>query len=348
MRPPIKHVHALSLCAVFFLAACAEAEKKTATQAHFSETVNAQTFLKGNIHAHTSKSDGNVRPEIALKWFKKHGYSFAVITDHDKLTQERSLDDRSFVTLNGVEITGIAAGKKPVHVNAICGSTALQGIQDASRPISEVLQAEIELSRKDGAITLVNHPNYEWAIGASDLLATDGFELLEIASGSPLVHDGGDSSHPSQEELWDTYMTKKHRIYGAAADDSHNYSTFNERESNPGRAWINVWAPELSAEAICKAIREGHFYSSRGTKISALVVTPRTLELAVEHWDPSVDRIDFIGAGGQLLDRVTTTPARYTLRGGEGYVRAHVYQGIDKKTGAKREAWTQAYFIKYD
>ncbi|MBI3558030.1 MAG: hypothetical protein HY074_17335, partial [Deltaproteobacteria bacterium] len=203
-------------------------------------------------------------------------------------------------------------------------------------------------SHKDGAISILNHPNFGWAFTTEDLFATDGFELLEIASGHFLINENGDDKHSSEEELWDQFMTKKHRVFGVAVDDSHNYTKFADTEANPGRAWIQVWAPELSQQAICMALRQGHFYASRGTKITALVVTPHTLELSVDGWQPSTDHVDFVGKGGELLDRVTTLPAKYTLRGGEGYVRAHVRQESQDSKIKRREAWTQPYFIKND
>jgi hypothetical protein len=311
----------------------------------FAETVNAQNFYKGNLHVHTAKSDGDASPEQTLNWYKKHGYSFVALTDHNMLTVAGK-DDKNFITLNGVEITGVSFNNAPIHVNAICGTRSLVGVRDTTKTAAQVLAEEVAISRKDGAVTLVNHPNFGWALSMEDVLSVDGFQLLEIASGHPQVHDEGNSEHPSAEEIWDAYMTKKHRIFSAAVDDAHDFLHEGEKRF-PGVAYIQAWAPELTKDAICIALARGHFYSSKGAKITALVVEPRSIQLGVDHWQPATDHVDFIGAGGQLLARVTTMPARYDLRGGEGYVRAHVVQGSADHT-TQNEAWTQAYFLKHD
>src|SRR5262249_32136232 len=162
-------------------------------------------------------SDGDASPDSVVQWYKRHGYHFLSLTDHDKLTKpKRRKSDRQkdFVLLHGVELSS-SSRKIPIHVNALCGHSAAAGVESDKSP-SEVLAETIEISRKDGAITLVNHPNFGWALSGPDLLANDGFELLEIASGHPEAHDGGDAAHPSAEELWDQYMGKKHRIFSVA------------------------------------------------------------------------------------------------------------------------------------
>lgn len=319
------------------------------TKARFAETVNAKNFYKGNLHTHTSRTDGDSSPSTVLKWYRSNGYSFVAITDHDKFTATpKGIRTNEFITLPGVEITGLARVKGgqslPVHVNALCVNKELVGIRD-HKPVSDILRANLNLSRDSGAVTMLNHPNFYWAIKPSDLLAADGFEMLEIASGHPLVNERGNASNPSAEELWDSYMTKVHRVFGVAVDDSHHFKEFKADKANPGRAWIQAWAPELSQEAICNALRNGHFYSSKGAKIRSLAVSRKSMEVTVTDWKPATDYVDFIGARGELLNRSTANPAIYTLRGGEGYVRAHVVQGSGED---KRHAWTQAYFITYD
>lgn len=319
------------------------------TTARFIETISAKDFYKGNLHTHTSETDGDTPLSGVLKWYRSHGYSFVAITDHDKLTETPAgLETKEFITIPGVEATGLARVKGgqslPVHVNALCVDKKLAGFRD-HQPVADILRANINLSRESGAVTMVNHPNFFWAIKPDVLLSADGFELLEIASGHPLVNERGNSTAPSAEKMWDLYMTKVHRIFGVAVDDSHHFKDFKADNANPGRGWVQVWAPELTKDAICNALRNGHFYSAKGAEIRALSVSQAHMEVSVANWQPSTDYVEFIGARGELLNRVTTNPAVYTLRGGEGYVRARVVQGAKKN---KRHAWTQAYFISYD
>ncbi len=42
-------------------------------------------WWKGNMHTHTVWSDGNHYPEVVADWYKKQGYNFLVLTDHNTL-----------------------------------------------------------------------------------------------------------------------------------------------------------------------------------------------------------------------------------------------------------------------
>jgi hypothetical protein len=39
-------------------------------------------WLKGNLHAHTTVSDGKDPPDKVAAWYREHGYAFLAITDH--------------------------------------------------------------------------------------------------------------------------------------------------------------------------------------------------------------------------------------------------------------------------
>ncbi len=44
-------------------------------------------WWKGNTHTHTFWSDGQDYPEMVADWYKKHGYNFLVLSDHNVLSQ---------------------------------------------------------------------------------------------------------------------------------------------------------------------------------------------------------------------------------------------------------------------
>ncbi len=50
-------------------------------------------FYKGNLHTHTLWSDGDDYPEMVADWYKRHGYQFLALTDHNVLSEsERWID----------------------------------------------------------------------------------------------------------------------------------------------------------------------------------------------------------------------------------------------------------------
>jgi hypothetical protein len=44
-------------------------------------------FFKGNLHTHSLWSDGDDFPEMIADWYKRHGYDFLALTDHNILAQ---------------------------------------------------------------------------------------------------------------------------------------------------------------------------------------------------------------------------------------------------------------------
>lgn len=40
-------------------------------------------WYRGNTHTHTLWSDGDAPPELAVEWYRTHGYDFLVLSDHN-------------------------------------------------------------------------------------------------------------------------------------------------------------------------------------------------------------------------------------------------------------------------
>jgi hypothetical protein len=284
-------------------------------------------WLKGNLHTHTSQSDGDSTPAEMAAWYRDHGYAFLVITDHDKLTQ---VEVPGIVLVPGEEVTDRLSGKA-LHVNAI-------GLQRAVAPQRgttkvEVLQRNIDAVRAAGGVPLVNHPNFGWAFGAEELLQLRNFTLLEIASGHPYVNMHGP---PSAEALWDRLLTEGRRVYGVAVDDSHHLKRpWDTDVALPGKAWVVVRA-EHDAKSIVAALDRGEFYASTGVELEEVSGT----RVKVREKNGAHYRIQFIGSGGRVLQESEGAAASYTMRGNEGYVRVKV---IDSNG---RMAWGQPERVK--
>lgn len=342
-------MHRMSLIFFIFAAGCAgtKTPESTApiankTTSKFVQQQSVSHFYKGNLHTHTSKSDGDSDPESVTRWYRNHGYDFLALTDHDKLVDATIYDEPfKFLTIPGDELTG-RTHHLPVHVNALCGKSNLK----APRPplsISDTIRMLVEMAHQDGAIALLNHPNFAWALSATDLLESEGYDLLEITSGHPEVNEdgleNGIQKAPSHEALWDIILSHGSHVWGVGSDDSHYYKVFDKEKANPGRAWVEVAAAELTKESICDALRRGRFYVSRGPKILWWSVTENNFELNVDSWrNFSGDKVEFIGSGGKILKTVREMPAAYSILGNEGYVRARITQNDER-------AWTQPYFV---
>ncbi|HEX2060765.1 MAG TPA: CehA/McbA family metallohydrolase [Thermoanaerobaculia bacterium] len=291
----------------------------------------ATLWLKGNLHTHTTESDGDSTPAEIVQWYASHGYDFLSITDHDKVTKASS---DALVLIPGEEITDRLPNKS-LHVNAIGITTAIAP-QKGATPV-EVLQRNIDAVRKAGGVSLVNHPNFGWAFGAKELLQLEGATMLEIASGHPYVNSEGP---PSVEAMWDELLTSGKRIYAAAVDDVHHLKRpWDTDTAPPGKAWVMVRA-EKNAAAIVEALRRGDFYASTGVELEDYAATPKRIDVRVKEKNGARYRIRFVGRGGGILQETAGPAATYAIHGSEGYVRAKV---IDSNGKA---AWMQPVFVK--
>jgi hypothetical protein len=303
----------------------------------FAEELDVSTFQKGNIHTHTSWSDGDRPPGEVYSWYRNHGYAFVAITDHNKLTdpdQFRMFErHRSFTLIPGEEVTMMGAGHQ-VHVNALCTSRTIGGHH--FNTAREALAWAVQKVREQDGIALVNHPNFDWALTAHDIPSARGASLLEIFSGHPYVHTDGDETHLSHEAIWDTALSAGETFAGAAVDDSHYFNPrAKETLARPGRAWVEVFADVTAQQPICDALRAGRLYSSSGVKLRRITIKEDTYAITVVT--PNVE-VEFIGHGGAVLQKVKPSSdqiATYKLRGGEGYVRARITAANGKR------AWTQ-------
>lgn len=80
---------------------------------------------RGNLHSHTTNSDGHMTPEEAGHAYRAQGYSFLCLTDHDVFSdQSQTFSQDGFLLLPGIERSAILfdqAGHclKQRHMNGI-------------------------------------------------------------------------------------------------------------------------------------------------------------------------------------------------------------------------------------
>ncbi len=176
-------------------------------------------LLKGNLHAHTTFSDGRRPIREVIARYRDLGYDFLAITDHDDLIH----DDYWFE---------IPAGDERMLI--------LPGIELNYRPLSQ------HVGRVTGdreTLYVLNHPaRYELTVPETlrrvRLITQAGFPIHAVE-----VTDTG----VYQPE----YDVEEITLPKVATDDSH-------RDLHFGRAWVEVDAPR-STDAIIRAIKAGDF-----------------------------------------------------------------------------------------
>ena len=309
---------------------------------HARQAQSSPKWYRGNTHTHTLNSDGDSSPDDVVRWYRENGYQFLVLTDHNYLTSVDGLNalhgaDDKFLVVRGEEVTD-RFETKPIHINGLGVTRVVQPQGGAS--VLEMVQRNVDAIRAADGVPSINHPNFGWAITADELARVKNTRFFEVYNGHPQTNNAGGGGVPGLEAAWDTLLSRGVLMYGIAVDDAHHFKRpWDPTASKPGLGWIYVRVARLEAQELLRAMDRGDFYASTGVELSDYQATPQSMTVTVRQRTWAKYRIQFIGRGGRLLQETTSSPARYDIRGSEGYVRAKV---IESSGGV---AWTQPLII---
>ena len=222
-----------------------------------SPYIEARTpWLKGNLHAHTTESDGRRPPQEVVDDYAARGYDFLMISDHDKLVPPSSVNARGMVLIPGNEIT--AKGPHLLHINA-----------RSFIPPHEDRQKNIDAIVEEKSIAVINHPNWEDNFNhcpQEKLAAWKNYVGIEIFNGVIRRLTGS----PLATDRWDRLLASGRRVWGFANDDSH-------QDFDVELGWNVVRAKDRSIDSIVAALAAGSFYASTGIAIERVEACGRTL-----------------------------------------------------------------------
>ena len=281
---------------------------------------NPEKFFRGNTHTHAEFSDSHNKNDVPTiaRWYKKAGYDFLVISEHnDRVSKKRvfchdeASDPPDFIVLCGLELSNSR------HVTALGIESFIGDEISLQDGVSKTLAA--------GGVPILNHPQNPVET-ASDFIATDGLNHLEVFNGN------SPKDTQANEMLWDSILSSPvgRTVFAVAADDNHY------KKSNVGRGWIMVNSPALTKEDIKESIRAGNFYASTGIILKKYKIKGKSIVVDSKNGKTVL----FIGKYGIVLKRVDGSGGEYNIQGNELYVRVKI-------TGKKgKSAWMQPVFIK--
>ena len=308
--------------------------------------MTTKTWLKGNLHTHTTNSDGDESPEHVAEWYHEQGYDWLCLSDHNHLSILEGTDSERAkwpLLVAGEEVTSRNADG-PVHINGYGVREVVEASE--STDIVTAMRENVDRIISAGGMASINHPNFRWAFDDGAMMQVEGYKFMEVFNGHPETHNAGGGGKASTEGIWDRLLTKGRRVWGLAVDDSHHYTgEFSANRSNPGRGWIQVKAAQLSQQDIYEAMSDGDFYSSTGASFGDMSITQREVNLDIDPESTPSDGIQakyttlFTGSNGRLLHESTSISPSYRPTRLDGYVRATVYSSRGTK------AWTQPIFI---
>src|SRR5215469_12380540 len=196
-------------------------------------------FYRGNIHTHSTRSDGALSPEAVIEAYQKHGYDFVALTDHFlerfgyPVTDTRPLRSADFTTLLGAELHAPRT-EAGLDWHLVGVGLPLDFAPPAPGETGPQLAARAAAS---GAFVGIAHPAW-YSLTVADALSIEAAHAVEVYNeGTAQWSDRGNSWY-----LCDLMLGHGRRINAYAADDAHFLS------SRPAAfaAWVQVRATELS------------------------------------------------------------------------------------------------------
>lgn len=272
--------------------------------------------FKGNLHTHTTESDGPYSPQDTVRAYAGRGYDFLMLSDHDAVTETERLDPCGMTLIPGNEITLNGAHLLHVNANAVIEP-------DPER------QAIIDNINGQGGFAIMNHPNWgENFVHCSqaELEMLRNYDGIEIYNGVSERVEG----NAMATDRWDMLLSKGRRVWGFGNDDCHEPWDFEI-------AWNAVFAEDQCAESLIAAMREGRFYVSTGVHIDAIHADEHCL--TVESKDTQCFRI--VCDHGRVLDTVVGARLEFV----PPYQAPFSYFRIECYGFGTRMAWTQPCFI---
>ena len=269
-----------------------------------------ESSYKGQLHCHTTNSDGADSPTAVVTAYKNADYDFCSITDHNYFTTDPSVSDILFIP--GVEETYSWGHMTATNVTAKASSTTPQEI------IDDIIA--------DGGIAGLAHPNYSVGWSWSQVFWQEGYSFCEIYNS---LVDSFVGEEGYGEDKYDYLLSKGKPCWCVAVDDCHDISVSSVFDGG----YVVVNSDTLTITAIKTSLSEGNFYASTGATISSISVSGNIISVTTA--DSST--IKWIGfEEEELRSTSTSTSDSYTVTGREKYVRIKITKDSDST-----EAWSQ-------
>lgn len=244
-------------------------------------------FWRGNLHSHSSRSDGALPPEEVARRYRAHGYDFYCQSDHFieaygyPVTDTTGFRAEGFTTLLGAELHAPSLRNGEIwHILAV-GLPA-----DFAPPAADETGPELARRAKHaGAFVAIAHPQW-YGLTLADARTLDFADAVEVYNHTSAVRaDRGDGAALLDEMLLDGIS-----MTAIATDDSHFVDPVQSNADAFG-GWVMVRAESLTPEALLAALKAGDFYATQGPELHDLAVDGDTLCITMSP----VDRVIALG-----------------------------------------------------
>ena len=284
-------------------------------------------WLRGNLHTHTTNSDGQYSPQEIVEKYAKLGYDFLLISDHDWYTSYEDyakLNSNGMILVPGNEISD--KGSHVVHVNADRKIDPSPQRQDSITAVNAtsgfVILAHpnwLNLFNHTPRITSIQHTTTE------QMREWVGYLGIEVYNGLISFEEGS----PYATDKWDIMLSEGRRVWGFANDDTHCSNTV-------GLGWNVAYVRDPTIDGVVDALRTGRFYASTGVKINNIEVEGMRIKIETEN----AERIVASKQWGIRVAASDDCAIEIEVSADAWYVRFECWGK------AEQFAWTQPFFVR--
>lgn len=248
-------------------------------------------FWKGNLHTHSTASDGKLTIEAVCQRYREAGYDFFALTDHFLERYQWPLSDtRPFRTADFTTILGAELHTDKTEMGEMWHILAVGLPLDFAPTAADESAAQLAArARTAGAYVAVAHPNW-YALTERDIANLGMVDAIEVINGTAIDHN----DHADSWAVADVMLGRGQHYLVCATDDFHG----KPERLDFARGWVHVKSETLEPEALLAALKAGYYYSSNGPEIYDLQVTPG--DKVTIRCSP-VDRVFVTGRGSKSL-----------------------------------------------
>jgi hypothetical protein len=229
-------------------------------------------FYRGNLHTHSTRSDGILSPEEVCRRYCSEGYDFLALTDHFIGAYNYPIVDTvpfrtdEFTTILGAEVhSGKMENGELWHILAVGlpahfapsnspGFQPVEGQETGPKLAARAVAA--------GAFVAVAHPQWS-GLTVADARSITCAHAVEIYNhGCAMGCD-----RPDGFAVLDQLLAEGKMLNLIATDDAH----FNEPDHFGG--WVMVKSEANQPDELLGALKRGDFYSSQGPELRNVTVT---------------------------------------------------------------------------
>ena len=259
-------------------------------------------FWRGNLHTHSTLSDGALQPHQVVEAYMATGYDFMMLSEHFlgrydwPIADTRKLRSNRFTTLIGAELHA------PMTQVGELWHIVAAGLPLGFEPAGEGESGD-DLARRAaaaGAFIGIAHPAWS-QLTIDDGRAMEVAHAVEVYNHSCAMEcDRGDGWY-----LMDQLLNDGRRLTAFATDDAH----FSHGEHDAFGGWVAVKAESLEPESLLSALKAGHYYATQGPRIHELSISGEELTIACSP----VDTIAVMGGTSRTANRVGRAITSATL-----------------------------------